>query len=57
MNELVPFVEMWMNLQIVIQWSKSEKEKQISYNTTLMWNLEKNGTDEFICKAVIETQM
>ena len=57
MNKIVPFVEMWMDLQMVIQWNKSEKENQISYNTTLMQNLEKNGTDKFICKAVIESQM
>ena len=38
------------------EWSKSEREKQIPYNITHMWNLE-NGTGELICKAEIETQM
>ena len=38
------------------EWSKSEREKQISYNITYMWNLEK-CTDEPICKAEIETQI
>ena len=33
-----------------------EREKQVSYINTYMWNLEKNGTDEPICKAEIETQ-
>ena len=37
--------------------SKTEGEKQISYDIAYMWNLEKNGTDEVICKAEIETQM
>ena len=34
---------------------KSESEKQVSYINVLMWNLEKNGTDEPICKVEIET--
>ena len=38
------------------EWSKSEREKQISYNNAYMWNLE-NGTDEPVCRAEIETQM
>ena len=37
------------------EWSKSEREKQISYINVYMWNLE-NGTDELICRAEIETQ-
>ena len=36
-NKTVPFAEMWMDCHI--EWSKSEK--QISYNITYMWNLEK----------------
>ena len=35
---------------------RSERENQVSYINTYMWNLEKNGTDEPICKAEIETQ-
>ena len=38
------------------EWSKSEREKQILYINTHMWNLE-NGTDELVCKAEIVTQM
>ena len=38
------------------EWSKSEREKQISYNNTYIWDLE-NGTDEPICRAETETQM
>ena len=34
--------------------SKSEREKQILYINTYMWNLEKC---ELVCKAEIETQM
>ena len=39
-NETVPFPETWIDLETVIQ-SKSEREKQISYNIAYMWNLEK----------------
>ena len=34
--------------------SKSEREKQIFYINTYMWNLEKNGTGEPICKTEID---
>ena len=38
------------------EWSKSEREKQISYINAYMRNLE-NGTDELVCRAEIEAQM
>ena len=38
------------------EWSKSEREKQISYINAYMWNLE-NGTDEPVCRAEIETDV
>ena len=38
------------------EWSKSEREKQISHMSTYIWNLEKNGTDWPIYKAGIETR-
>ena len=38
------------------EWSKSEREKQVSYINTYMWNLE-NDTDELVCKAEVEAQM
>ena len=38
-NETGSFVEMWMNLQTVIERSKSEREKRILYNVTYMWNV------------------
>ena len=41
-NEIESFVEKWMDLETVIQSEvKSEREKQISYINTYMWNLEK----------------
>ena len=38
-KETGSFVEMWMNLQTSIERSKSEREKQILYNVTYMWNV------------------
>ena len=41
-NEIRSFVETWMDLETVIQSEvKSEREKQISYINTYMWNLGK----------------
>ena len=40
-NEFESIVVRWMNLEPVIKRSKSEKEKQISYINTCIWNLDK----------------
>ena len=40
-NEIRSFVEMWLDLESVIQSEVSQKEKQISYINAYMWNLEK----------------
>ena len=41
-NQTVPFAETWMDLETVTDSQvKSEREKQISYINTYMWNLEK----------------
>ena len=37
------------------KWSKSERERQISYDITYMWNL-KYGTNEPIYKSETESQ-
>ena len=37
-NKIESFVETWMNLESVLQRSKSEREKQVSYISTYMWN-------------------
>ena len=37
------------------KWSKSERERQIPYDTTYMWNL-KYGTNEPIYKMEIDSQ-
>ena len=40
------------------EWSKSEREKQMLYIDTYIWNLEiiLDCTDEIICRAAMETQ-
>ena len=39
------------------EWSKSVRERQISYDNTYMWNLKKKGANELIYKSEIELQM
>ena len=45
-----------MDLEPVIQNEMSEREKQMSYINTYMYEIQKNGTDEPICKQGIEIQ-
>ena len=40
-NEIELFVVRWMDTESVIQSEVSQKEKQILYINTYMWNLEK----------------
>ena len=60
-NEIVPFVEMWMNQESVIQSEVSQKEKNkycilmhICIRTIYMES-KRNGIDDLIGKAEIET--
>ena len=39
-NEIMPFAATWMDTEIIIL-SKSERERQIPYDITYMWNLKK----------------
>ena len=57
-NEIELFVMRWMDLESVIQSEvKSEREKQILYGNTYIWNLKKNGSDEPKGRTGIKTQM
>ena len=38
---MASFVEMWMDLESVVQSEVSQKEKNISYINAYIWNLEK----------------
>ena len=40
-NEIVPFAELWMGLETVIQSEVNQNEKKILYINTHMWILEK----------------
>ena len=46
-----------MNLEPVIQREVPQKEKNILYIKTYIWNLETNGKDEPICRAGIKTDI
>ena len=39
------------------EWSKTEREKQVSYINVYIYGIYKNGTDEHICRSGIEMQM
>ena len=56
-NKIVPFAEMWMDLETVIQSEVSQKEKSKYHILTHMCGIQKNGIDDLICKAETETQM
>ena len=46
----------WVNLGPVIQSEISQKEENKRHILTHVYGTEKNGTDEPICRAAIETQ-
>ena len=56
-NEIGSFVEMWMDLETVIQLEVSQKERNEHRMLMHICGIQKNGTDEPVCKAEIETQM
>ena len=56
-NEIGSCVETWMDLETVIQSEVSQKEKNKYRILTHICGIQKNGTDEPVCKAEIETQM
>ena len=55
-NEIGSFVEMWMDIESVIQSEVSQKEKSKYCIITQVCGIQKNGIDDLICKAEIETQ-
>ena len=54
-NEIGSFVEMWMDLKTVIQSEVSQKEKNKYRILMHICGIQKNGKDELVCKAEIET--
>ena len=55
-NEIVQFAETWTDLEAVIQSEVNQKEKNKYHIISLICGIEKNDTDELICKAEIEAQ-
>ena len=56
-NETELFVVRWMDLETVIQSEVSQKEKNKYCILTHICGIQKNGTDEPVCRAGLETQM
>ena len=56
-NEIGSFVEMWMDLESVIQSKVSQEEKNKYHILMHICGIQKNGRDEPICRVGIETQM
>ena len=46
----------WMNLDPVTQSERNQKEKKKYYILMYIYGIQKNVTDELICKTGIETQ-
>ena len=38
------------------KWSKPDRERQISYNITYLWDIKKNDTNEHIYKTGTDSQ-
>ena len=55
-NEIASFAETWMDLETVIQSEVSQKEKNEFHLLVYVCGIQKNGTDEPICRAGIEKQ-
>ena len=53
-NEIGSFVEMWTDLESVIQSEVSQKERNKYRILTHICRIYKNGTDEPICRVGIE---
>ena len=50
-NEMMPFAEMWMYLETVIQSEVSQKEKNKYCVLTHICGIWNNGTDDHMCQA------
>ena len=55
-DEIVQFAEMWKDLDTIIQSAESQKQKNKYCIILLIYGIQKNATDELICKAKIEIQ-
>ena len=56
-NKIESFVEMWMDLETVIQSEVSRKEKNKYRILMHICGIQKKGTDEPVCRAEVETDL
>ena len=47
----------WMNLEPIIEWNKSERERQLLYINIYMWNLERWYWQSFMQGSKEETDV
>ena len=55
-NEFESVLKKWMNLEPIIQSGVSQNEKYKYYILMHIYRIQKDGADEFICKAAMEKQ-
>ena len=55
-NEIIPFAETWMGLEIIILSEVNQTEKYKYHMISLICEIQKNDTNELIYKAEIDTQ-
>ena len=56
-EQIMPYAAIWMDQNIMILRSKSERKRKIPYDTTYMRNLIKNDTSELIYKKNTDSQI
>ena len=54
-DKIMPFVATWMDLDIIILSAMTERERQIPYDITYIWNL-KYDTNNLIYETEIDSQ-
>ena len=55
-NEMMPFAATWMDLEMIILSEVNQRERQILYDITYMWNL-KYDTNELIYETNTDSQI
>ena len=53
-NDMMPFAVTWVDPEIIILSEVSDRERQILYDITYMWN--QKNTNELIYKTEIDSQ-
>ena len=56
-NKIVPFSETWMDIECIINSEVNQKEKNKYCIFKHICGIYKNGLDDLICKAEIETDI